>query len=109
MWGTPFAVFDIIIAFLGRGCKCAILILLLPLQIDNGSRNLTQAGFRNIACRRTEGVDGVAGVKVGYIAEILKVKIFVRVQSAAGEKHIRHAVLQGGLVFHFNIEAVKFL
>jgi hypothetical protein len=45
MLKTPFAVSDIIIPLCVGIFKCAILILFLPLQVDDGSRNLPQAGF----------------------------------------------------------------
>ncbi|MDF1494570.1 hypothetical protein [Caproiciproducens sp. CPB-2] len=78
------------------------------MQTDYGSRNLPQAGFRNIARRRAEGIDGTTGIEVGDISEILKIKVFFRVDSAAGKKHICHAVLQGGSVFHLDIQLVQF-
>jgi hypothetical protein len=68
-----------------RRRKCAILIFVDSLQIKDGVRNFAQAHLGNVAGRNAEGVDGVARVEVHNALKILRLKVFVRVQTAACE------------------------
>lgn len=104
-----------IILIRGRICKCAILAssarwqsALRFLKILNGHSDLPQAVFRNVAGRHAEGVHGLPCVKICDMPEIVSAKIHGGVNTAAREKHIRHAVLQGGAVFHLDIKLVQF-
>jgi len=92
-----------------RLCKCAIFLSFLNPQAPHRSGNFPQAQLRNIAGGKAEGVGCTAGVEAGYIAEVLGLQIILRVNAAAGEKHICHAVLEGCVVFHIHIEIVQFL
>jgi len=104
MFKTPFAViFDSIIAGLLRLCKCAFLVSFLLLQIYHGGRYFPQTGFRNVTACHTKSIDRLTGIKIRDVLKILKVKVVVRVDSAPGQQHICHAILQGGTVGDFYI------
>ena len=105
-----------IILIRGRICKCAILTgsarwqsALRFLQVLNGHDDLPQAVFRNVAGRHAEGVHGLPCVEICDMPEVVSAKIRGGVDAAAREKHIRHAVLQGGTVFHLDIKLVQLL
>lgn len=88
--------------------KCAIYIPFLNPQIPHRGRNLQQTQLRNIAGGKAQGVDRAAGVEVGCVTEVLRLQIILRVNAAAGKKHICHAVLEGCSVFYLDIQIIQF-
>jgi hypothetical protein len=79
------------------------------LKILDGEGNFPQAAFRNISGRRAEGVCRLWGIEVRNVPEVRDAKVFLRVQPAAGEQHIRHAALQGGAVFLLDVQFIQSL
>ncbi|MDR1320296.1 MAG: hypothetical protein LBK56_02570 [Gracilibacteraceae bacterium] len=80
----------------------------LPLQIQRGGRDLPQTGFRNVARGYAEGARRLSGVELADIPEILRLKIQGGLNAAANEKHVGHAVLDGGSEFRLQIQIIQF-
>ena len=71
--------------------------------------DLTQAHLGYVAGGKAEGACGIAGVEFINIMEVFVNEILSGVDAAAGEEHIRHAVLDGMAVFDLDIKVVQFL
>lgn len=88
--------------------KCAIFPLLRPVQAQNRSGDLPQGHFRNIAHRAAQDGQGLRGVKVIDMGEILAAEIVHGVDAAPGQHDKGHAVLHQALKPCFSAEIVQF-
>jgi hypothetical protein len=108
MVGTPFiGLCDGIMRLWFRQSKCAILALLPHLDVPHCSRDLPQAHLRDVAGCDAERVDGAAGIELADMPETVRINILPCINAASGQKHIRHAVLEGFAVFHVYIEIIQ--
>ncbi|WP_300758088.1 hypothetical protein [uncultured Oscillibacter sp.] len=89
--------------------KCAILLLFLPVQIEDGGGDLPQGHLGNIAGGRSQNGKGFQGVKVINAGEIFAGEVFIGVNAAPGQQHKAHAVLQQAPKPHLYAVLVQFL
>jgi hypothetical protein len=83
-----------------------IRVPLLFLQIQHGSRNFTQTGFRDIAGRHANIVHGLRRMEFGNILKVFLPKIIIGLYAAARQQHICHAVYERDPVFRLNIAGI---
>ncbi|RKJ39568.1 hypothetical protein D7X94_12060 [Acutalibacter sp. 1XD8-33] len=107
---APFGLFPaFIILACDISCKCAVLTSSFDLHISDCRRDFPQRHLGDVACGDADGVQGGRRVEIRNVNKILTLKIAVRIQPAAAQKHICHAVCRQTLVNHFYIKAVQFL
>ena len=94
---------------MGPVCKGAILDLGLPLQVQHGPGDFPQAQLSDVPGGRAQGVQGIRGIEIRNVPEIVLDKIRRRVTAAAHQQHEAHAVLQRPAVLHLEVQVVQLL
>ena len=99
---------DRILVF-GYICKCAILLFRLALHGRDGAGDLREAHLRDVPGGHAQRIEGLRCVEVHNAPEVIVREVIGRVNATAHKQHIRHAVLQGIPILHFNIQIVQLL
>ena len=77
--------------------------------IFDGDFDLPQYLLIDLADRRTEGRDGGRRVEIENVQEILMLKVFVRVEAAAGHEGVGDADGSGISELHSDVKIIIFL
>ncbi|MCM1219269.1 MAG: hypothetical protein NC548_32725 [Lachnospiraceae bacterium] len=83
------------------------MVFFRPLHISDGLGDFPECHFGNVACGDADGVDGRRGVEIHDVPKVLPLKIFRRIQTAAGKQHESDAVRRKPLIDDLHIEIVK--
>ena len=89
--------------------KYAILLFRLALYGCDSAGDLREAHLRDVPGSHAQHIEGLRRVEVHNTPEVIVREVVGRVNAAAHEEHIRHAVLQGVPILYLDIQIVQFL
>ena len=89
--------------------KCAILLFQLALYGCDSAGDLRKAHLRDVPGGHAQRIEGLRRVEVHNTPEVIVREVVGRVNAAAHEEHIRHAVLQSVPILYLDIQIVQFL
>ena len=81
----------------------------LALYGCGGAGDIREAHLRDVPGGHTQRIEGLRRVEVHNTPEVIVREVVGRVNAAAHEEHIRHAVLQSVPILYLDIQFVQFL
>ena len=89
--------------------KCAILLFRLALYGCDSAGDLREAHLRDVPGSHAQRIEGLRRVEVHNTPEVIVREVVGRVNAAAHEEHIRHAVLQSVPILYLDIQIIQLL